>query len=91
MALLSRQLISKKLTLFYVVLCTLGFSMIENVYFFLKYSEILFIRANPAHMVFSAIWGSALGAWLTKEKSFSYFLFALFLGRGYMQVGIYLQ
>ncbi|MBW5291386.1 MAG: hypothetical protein Rsou_1797 [Candidatus Ruthia sp. Asou_11_S2] len=33
-------------------------------------------------MVFSAIWGSALGAWLTKEKSFSYFLFALFLGMG---------
>lgn len=80
--LMRNQLTSKKIALFYVVLCALGFAMIENIYYFTKYDEVLFIRANPAHAVFSAIWGGALGSWLAKEKSFDYFLWMLIVGMG---------
>lgn len=78
--LLKNQIHSKKLALFYTVLCALGFAMIENIYYFLNYGEVLFIRANPAHAVFSAIWGYGLGLWLLNERSFLYFLGTLLLG-----------
>ena len=80
--LLKKKLVSRKLALFYVVLCALGFAMIENIAYFFKYNEILFARANPAHAIFSAIWGAALGSWFAGEKSFFHFLWMLLLGMG---------
>jgi len=43
------------------VLCGLGFAMIENAVYFYIYKDILFLRANPGHAVFSGIWGIGLG------------------------------
>lgn len=80
--LMRNQLTSRRISLFYVVLCALGFAMIENIYYFIMYDKVLFIRANPAHAIFSAIWGGALGSWLAKEKSFYYFLWMLIAGMG---------
>lgn len=80
--LVNNKLTSKRSAIFYVVLCALGFAMIENIYYFTKYGEVLFIRANPAHAVFSAVWGGALGSWFAKERSFEYFLWMLILGMG---------
>jgi RsiW-degrading membrane proteinase PrsW (M82 family) len=70
----------RKTGVFYVVLCAFGFAMIENIMYFINYEEVLLVRANPAHAVFSAIWGSALGSWLAKEISFKKFLKYLFWG-----------
>ncbi len=80
--LMRNRLTSKRIALFYVVLCALGFAMIENIYYFTQHDEVLFIRANPAHAVFSAVWGGALGSLLIKEKSLVYFLWMLFFGMG---------
>ena len=66
--------------LFIVVLCAFGFAMIENIEYFSFYKEILLKRANPAHAVFSAIWGKALGKWFNKQISFKKFLKYLFYG-----------
>ncbi len=74
------RIVSRKTGVYYVVLCAIGFAMIENFYYFMKYGEVLPVRANPAHAVFSAIWGAALGSYLAKEKTFSNFLWGLILG-----------
>jgi len=66
--------------LFIIVLCAFGFAMIENIMYFCKYNEIILMRANPAHAVFSAIWGRALGRWFNKEILFKEFLKYLFYG-----------
>lgn len=74
------KIVSRKTGVYYVVLCAIGFAMIENFYYFMKYSEVLPIRANPAHAVFSAIWGAALGSYLANEKAFFSLLWGLVLG-----------
>lgn len=66
--------------LFVVVLCAFGFAMIENITYFSNFEEILLIRADPAHAVFSAIWGKALGKWLNKQISYKIFLKYLLYG-----------
>ena len=48
--------------IFYAVLCALGFAFFENILYFMHYEEIILIRGNPAHAVFSSFWGAAYGA-----------------------------
>ncbi len=50
--------------LFYAALCAVGFALIENVQYFFMYGKTLWIRILPTHMIFSALWGYALGCWL---------------------------
>lgn len=50
---------NSKTGVFIVVLCAFGFAMIENIIYFSMYKEVLIRRADPAHAVFSAIWGKA--------------------------------
>jgi len=66
--------------LYIAVLCAIGFATIENIKYFSSFEEILLIRANPAHAVFSAIWGKALGDWFNQQISFKEFLKYLFYG-----------
>jgi len=66
--------------LFYAALCALGFAMIENVHYFSEYNHILLGRMNPGHMIFSAIWGAALGAYIAGQISLARFIPMLMLG-----------
>lgn len=78
--LLKKRVVSRKTGVYYAVLCAIGFAMIENVSYFVRYGEVLPIRANPAHAVFSAIWGAALGSYYAREKGLSAVLWGLTLG-----------
>ena len=55
--------------LYYVTLCAFGFAMIENIKYFNAFEGILYFRANPAHAVFSSVWGAALGSWMAGKMS----------------------
>lgn len=79
---MKRKIVSRKTGIYYAVLCAIGFAMIENISYFLRYGEVLPIRANPAHAVFSSIWGAALGSYLAKEKGVDELLRGLVLGMG---------
>jgi len=64
------------------VLCAFGFAMIENIMYFISNEKVLLIRANPAHAVFSVVWGSALGKLIDQKISFKEFLKYLLYGMG---------
>ena len=76
------KIVSRKTGVYYAVLCAIGFAMIENFYYFLQFGEVLPIRANPAHAVFSALWGAALGSYRANEKGFATLVWGLLLGMG---------
>jgi len=78
--LVRKRIVSRKTGIYYAVLCAIGFAMIENVSYFVKYGEVLPIRANPSHAVFSAIWGAALGSYYAREKGIAAVLWGLILG-----------
>ena len=71
---------NSKTGVFVVVLCAFGFAMVENIRYFSLYEQFMIYRANPAHAVFSAVWGKALGEWFNKQISFMKFLKYLFYG-----------
>jgi len=64
------------------VLCAFGFAMIENIIYFISNEKVLLIRADPAHAVFSAVWGGALGKLFVQKISFKEFLKYLLYGMG---------
>lgn len=65
-----RAIVDRQTGIYYAVLCALGFEMIENIFYFWGYNEVILGRTvPPAHAVFSAIWGAAYGSWVAKEIS----------------------
>jgi len=56
-----------KTGVFFAVLCALGFAFIENIVYFITHQEVMFLRGDPAHAVFSSFWGAAYGACKAKE------------------------
>lgn len=76
------RITDRKSGIFYVTLCAIGFAAIENFEYFYEANEVIFIRANPSHAVFSAIWGAALGEWLAGKGSMRKLIFALLAGMG---------
>lgn len=75
-----RQLHVVKFALYATLLCAFGFAMIENMAYFANANGLLILRANPAHAVFSAIWGVALGRWFAGQIRLSTFLNYLVFG-----------
>jgi RsiW-degrading membrane proteinase PrsW (M82 family) len=58
-----KLIVDRKSGLYYATLCAFGFALIENIMYFQAYDGVLYIRANPAHAVFTSLWGAALGSW----------------------------
>ena len=56
--------------------------MVENIFYFSDYNGVIFLRANPGHAVFSAIWGAAYGSWVAKEISLLQMLKYMLYGIG---------
>ena len=77
-----KSITDRKSGILYVVMCAFGFAMIENIIYFVKSEEVLILRMNPAHAIFSAIWGATLGSWIAKEVSIIKLIGALLLGMG---------
>jgi RsiW-degrading membrane proteinase PrsW (M82 family) len=69
-----RSIVDRRSGLYYATLCALGFALIENISYFQSYQTVLFARANPAHAVFTSIWGAAYGSWVAKELSIAHLL-----------------
>lgn len=67
-----RAIVDRRTGLYYASICALGFAMIENIMYFQQAGEMLYARANPAHMVFSCIWGAAYGTWVADKSSALY-------------------
>jgi len=61
----------------YAILCAFGFAMLENFSYFSDDASALWWRINPAHAVFSCIWGYALGAWMANALSTTRFILSL--------------
>ncbi|MDX8409132.1 MAG: PrsW family glutamic-type intramembrane protease [Mariprofundales bacterium] len=67
---------------FYAMLCALGFAMLENFSYLFDDASSLWWRINPAHAVFSSIWGYALGAWMAKQISATSVILSLLAAMG---------
>lgn len=78
-----KSITDSKTGVFMVSLCALGFSMIEDIFYFKGAGHVLLIRANPAHAVFSAIWGKALGNLFAKKIIMRDFLESFMIGMGW--------
>jgi RsiW-degrading membrane proteinase PrsW (M82 family) len=72
----------RRSALYYATLCAAGFAMIENMQYFHSANSILILRFNPAHLVFSSLWGAAYGSWIAGNKHFGHFLKYLAYGMG---------
>jgi len=77
-----RLIVDRRSGLYYATLCAFGFSFIENIVYFQTFDAVLYIRANPAHAVFTSLWGAALGSWREGTIGGIEFLKFLFLGIG---------
>ena len=75
-------IVDRKSGLYYATLCAFGFAMIENVTYFEAAEGVLYLRANPAHAVFSSVWGAALGDALGRGTSLAPVGKALLIGMG---------
>lgn len=77
-----KLIVDRKSGLYYATLCAFGFALIENIMYFQAFEGILYFRANPAHAVFTSLWGAALGSWRSKSISALEFFKFLLLGIG---------
>jgi len=77
-----KLIVDRKSGLYYATLCAFGFALIENIMYFQAYDGVLYIRANPAHAVFTSLWGAALGSWREGTLQGRGFAKFLFLGIG---------
>lgn len=48
--------------IFFAALCAIGFAFFENIEYFIDNGNIMLMRGDPAHAVFSSFWGAAYGA-----------------------------
>ncbi len=72
----------RRSALYYATVCAAGFAMIENMQYFHSANSLLILRCNPAHLVFSSLWGAAYGSWIAGNKHFGHFLKYLAYGMG---------
>lgn len=73
---------NRRTGLYYATLCAAGFAMIENLQYFHQADSLLIARLNPAHLVFSSLWGAAYGSCVAGDKSWGHFVKYMGYGMG---------